>query len=194
MCLRDRKMNQKRKIEVVKYDPNWVKDFDNLSQVITGSLGNLIIGVEHVGSTSVPGLAAKPIIDLDVVIDSRDCLPEVVRHLELLGYEHEGDLGIEGREAFKRNGQDVPYSDRIDTWVQHHLYVCERNNEELIRHIRFRNYLRNNPKQALAYGKLKYQLAERFPYDINAYVKGKQNLIEEILAKAASTAKTIAKY
>ena len=87
-------------IRVVDHDPQWARLFRELSHRATAVLGELALRVEHVGSTSVPGLAAKPVVDLDVVIPSRDDLAEAIRRLHTLGYEHLGDLGIVSREAF----------------------------------------------------------------------------------------------
>src|SRR5262249_53704550 len=91
------------------------------------SNGYLVSAIEHVGSTSVPGLAAKPIIDLDVLLAPAAYLPETIQRLATLGYEHEGDLGIAGREAFRRR----------PTLFAHHLYVCLPKSEEFRRHISY---------------------------------------------------------
>lgn len=101
-------------VEIVDYDPQWPATFCQLRDRIAAVLGPLAIRIEHVGSTAVPGLAAKPIIDLDVVIGSRINLPAVISRLGALGYDHEGDLGIPGREAFI-TPPGAP---------AHHLYVC----------------------------------------------------------------------
>lgn len=142
------------------------------------------MSIEHVGSTSVPGLAAKPIIDLDVVIESNAQLPEAIESLAQLGYVHEGDLGIAGREAFARQGQDVPRDGTGRMWPNHHLYVCAQDSEELTRHLTFRDYLWKNPNAVLAYTKLKRQLAQQFPHDIESYIQGKRTFIDEIVEHA----------
>jgi len=86
---------------IKEYDPQWPVLFEELRVKFSGLLGNMVSAIEHVGSTSVPGLAAKPIIDLDVLLASASYLPETIRRLATLGYECEGDLGIAGREAFE---------------------------------------------------------------------------------------------
>ena len=83
-----------RVIEVVPYNPQWQKEFEKIRDMINSYIGDLIITIEHVGSTSVEGLSAKPIIDLDVVMDSYDVLPMIIERLEKVGYEYEGNLGI----------------------------------------------------------------------------------------------------
>ena len=111
-------------IEVVDYDSKWVNDFNQIKGEIEEALKDLVLVVEHVGSTSVPLLAAKPIIDLDVVIDQND-LKEVIYLLEKHGYIYEGDLGLKDREAFRYEGKEHL---RI-----HHLYVCPQDSKELKR-------------------------------------------------------------
>jgi GrpB-like predicted nucleotidyltransferase (UPF0157 family) len=130
---------------IQKYDPQWPILFGELRVKFSELLGNLVSAIEHMGSTSVPGLAAKPIIDLDVLLASATYLPETIRRLATLGYEHEGDLGNAGREAFR-----AP-----PTLFAHHLYVCLPNCEEFRRHILLRNYLKSHPGEASAYSSLK---------------------------------------
>src|SRR6185312_8041776 len=91
---------------VTDYDPRWPIWFEELARVYRRALGALVVTVEHVGSTSVPGLAAKPILDIDIVIPSRAVLPDVVAGLAALGYRHQGDRGIPGRDSFARDGDD----------------------------------------------------------------------------------------
>ena len=91
---------------VEPYNENWKTAFEAIRQELEAAIGDLIIGVEHIGSTSVEGLSAKPCIDIDVVIKDYSVFAEVVRRLETIGYIHEGDLGIPGREAFKYEGKD----------------------------------------------------------------------------------------
>lgn len=169
-----------RHIKIVNYDSQWSIVFTELKKIIKATLGDLALSIEHIGSTSVTGLAAKPIIDIDVVIKSNDLLPEVIQSLAKLGYIHQGDLGIVGREAFGRENEYVPRDGKGRTWQNHHLYVCPQDSTALARHLAFRNYLRQNADAVLAYGKLKQQLAKKFPHDIDSYIEGKNAFIEEI--------------
>jgi GrpB-like predicted nucleotidyltransferase (UPF0157 family) len=162
-------------VRVVECDPRWAGLFRELSDHAIGLLGELALRVEHVGSTSVPGLAAKPVVDLDVVIPSRDDLAEAIRRLQTGGYGHLGDLGIVSREAFRR----PPGTPR------HNLYVCAEDSEELARHVRFRDHLRANPSEAERYAALKRELAERHRFDIDAYCDAKTGFIEAALLAAA---------
>jgi GrpB-like predicted nucleotidyltransferase (UPF0157 family) len=158
--------------------------FSELRQAIRAALGELAIAIEHVGSTAVPGLPAKPILDLDVVIPSRELLPSVIHHLFSLGYAHQKDLGVPGREAFARSDEVTPNDGRHGVWPEHHLYVCARDSLELARHLAFRDYLRANPEAAWAYAALKQHLAQRYRNDREAYTEGKSAFVEEALRKA----------
>ena|SRR5882724_4051129 len=88
-----------RRIIVVEYDPAWPATFDDLRARVWTVVGDLALAIEHIGSTSVPGLAAKPIIDMTVVLPAADDVPQAIERLATLGYVHRGDLGIEGREV-----------------------------------------------------------------------------------------------
>ena len=170
-------------IEIADYAPEWPLIFADLKHVIETALGYHVLSIEHVGSTSVPGLAAKPIIDLDVVIESEAIVPNVIEELSELGYRHAGDLGVPGREAFGRSGHDVPYDGTGRTWLSHHLYVCPQQGEELARHLAFRDCLRDNPADALECEGLKRRLARRFRHDIESYIEGKSPFVERILTQ-----------
>ena len=124
-------------VVVLPYDEHWTRDFCEIKSEIQEALDQLALVIEHVGSTSVHGLSAKPIIDIDVVIKDYSMLDAVISALERIDYHHEGNLGIAGREAFKYEGKTH--------LRKHHLYVCPRDSEELKRHIAFREYLRSHP-------------------------------------------------
>jgi GrpB-like predicted nucleotidyltransferase (UPF0157 family) len=155
------------------YDPRWPQLFEMLRSRIAAVLDELAISIEHVGSTAVPGLAAKPVIDIDVLLKSSTDVAVVIRKLADLGYEHRGDLGVSGREAFRANGADV----------QHHLYVCPPGSLEYDRHIAFRNYLRAHAADANAYALLKRQLASKFGSDRQGYNEAKSDFVQRILQR-----------
>ena len=161
-----------KKVTVLPYDRMWKIAFEAIRQELVAALGDLALEVEHVGSTSVEGLSAKPCIDIDVVIRDYSVFDDVVQRLNTIGYIREGDLGIEGREAFKY--EDKPHL------MTHHLYVCPEDSEELRRHITFRNYLRQNPKAVKRYSQVKEKAAELFPNDIEGYIQYKSPCIEEL--------------
>jgi GrpB-like predicted nucleotidyltransferase (UPF0157 family) len=173
-----------RRVEVVDYDPQWPVTFGRLKAVLEARLGELAQRIEHVGSTSVPGLAAKPLIDLDIIIDSYDRLPEVVARLAEVGYTHQGDLDVPGREAFRREGEDVPRDGLGTLWPRHNLYVCPPDGIGLAQHLDFRDYLRAHPEEIPVYETLKRGLARQFPEDITAYTEGKAAYIQDVLRRA----------
>ena len=160
-----------KSVMIEKWNPKWKDEFEK----IVASLGKDIIynsiKIEHVGSTSVEGLSAKPIIDLDIVIEN-DNFEIIKRLLNDKGYKHEGDLGIEGREAFSYSGKEE--------LMTHHLYVCPKDSKELFKHITFRDFLKNNPALASEYSKVKEQAAVLYPDDIDKYMEFKSEIIEKI--------------
>ena len=170
---------QTKKIIVLPYDESWAVAFEAIKAEIERALGDLIIGVEHVGSTSVCGMSAKPCIDLDVIIENYSVFDDVRDKLATIGYIHEGNLGIKDREAFK-------YSDKPHL-MTHHLYVCPRDSEELHRHVTFRDYLRTNPDSAKKYSEAKENAARLFPYDIGKYIEYKSPCIEELYRRCGLT-------
>ena len=170
-------------IRIVDYDPQWPQVFTEIRSALAPALGALALSIEHVGSTAVPGLPAKPIIDIDIVIESEELISPVVRRLDRLGCSHQGNLGISGREAFSRVADDVPRNPVNQAWPEHHLYVCPQDSPELARHLAFRDYLRQHPEQAVAYGKLKLEIAGRCAGDRDAYTQAKTEFIEAIYRK-----------
>jgi len=166
-------------IIIEEYTPDWPIAFDQLQAIYRSYLGSYVVGIEHVGSTSVEGLPAKPVLDIDLIIEDSHMLPPVITVLEGLGYRHEGDLGIPGREAFRRTSAQTPLNGH--PWPAHNLYVCLAGSLSLKNHLAFRNYLRSHPDKAKAYAELKRRLAAAHPHDIDAYVEGKTAFITGIL-------------
>ena len=164
-----------KRVIVLPYDDNWKLDFLKIKEEIMAALGNFVIGIEHIGSTSVEGLSAKPVIDIDVIIKDYSLFGEVSSRLREIGYIHEGNLGIEGREAFA-------YTDKPHLQT-HHLYVCFENSEELHRHITFRDFLRGNRDAVEQYAAVKKKAAELFYDDIDKYIEYKSHCIEELYKK-----------
>jgi len=161
-----------KQVIVESYNRDWKKDFENIRSELMTVLEGKVISVEHIGSTSVEGLSAKPIIDIDVVIENADAFTAVKDSMESIGYTHEGDLGIPGREAFKYKGKEH--------LRKHHLYVCTKDATELKRHISFRDYLRTHPEAVREYSRVKEEGAKLYPYDIDSYIGYKTPFIEEI--------------
>lgn len=160
------------KVVVLPYDKAWKAAFEAIKKEVEAAVGDLIVGIEHVGSTSVEGMPAKPCIDLDIVIKDYSIFEAVVQGLARIGYIHEGDLGIRGREAFRY--ENKPHL------LTHHLYVCPQDSAELHRHTVFRDYLRSHPEAVRQYSAVKEEAARRFPDDIDGYIQYKSPCIEEL--------------
>jgi GrpB-like predicted nucleotidyltransferase (UPF0157 family) len=160
-----------RRIEVVDYDPSWPNTFESLRARLSPALADVALSIEHVGSTSVPGLAAKPIIDISIMVPENPDVPIGISRLATLGYIHRGDLGIKGREAFT-NPDGLP---------RHNLYLCPRDSVALANHLALRNYLRTHPEAVREYGELKKRLAQRFPDDIDSDIDGKTTMLLKML-------------
>ena len=161
-----------KKVIAVPYDESWKSAFEEIKKEIVGAIGDLIIGIEHVGSTSVEGLSAKPCIDIDVIIKDYGIFDAVVNKLKTIGYRHVGNQGIKDREVFK-------YSDKPHL-QKHHLYVCPEQSEELYRHITFRDFLATNPEAVKKYSAVKEKAAQLFPDNIEKYIAYKSPCIEEL--------------
>jgi GrpB-like predicted nucleotidyltransferase (UPF0157 family) len=158
------------RIIIENYDSRWPQQFETIRSRIASSLGELATAIEHIGSTAVPGLAAKPIIDIDVLLRSAADLPLAIIRLASLGYEHRGDLGIPGREAFRTPPDDFP----------HHLYLCPPDSQEYRRHIAFRDHLRTHPEDARAYATLKHNLVAKLCDRRDEYTQAKSEFIADI--------------
>lgn len=159
-------------VVVTPYDPAWQTCFDEVRQHLLAILSSQSVRIEHVGSTSVPGLAAKPILDIDIVLQAESDFAVVKALLEANGYYHVGDLGITGREAFKYNHKPQ--------FMSHHLYVLSADSDELKRHLTFRDWLRNHPEDREIYAQVKMAAAQQFPDDIGAYIDAKSDVIFDI--------------
>ena len=169
------------KVLVLPYDKEWKREFEKIKREIEAATDDLILGIEHVGSTSVEGMSAKPCIDLDVIIEDYAVFSEVKERLTEIGYIHEGDLGIKDREAFK-------YTDKPHL-MAHHLYVCPRYSAELHRHIVFRDFLRSNADAVKKYSTAKEEAAKLFPLDIDKYIEYKSPCIKELYSACGLEAK-----
>ncbi len=159
---------------VVPYDNQWPEQFAALRRRVDAALIAIAHETIHVGSTAVPGLAAKPIIDLDIVVPDRSLINPAIMALEAAGWRHQGDLGIPGREAF------VPVPDQ----ACHHLYLVAAGSPAHRDHLDLRDYLRTHPAECERYAAVKRKLAPLLAADRDAYVTGKADLVAELLESA----------
>jgi GrpB-like predicted nucleotidyltransferase (UPF0157 family) len=154
------------------YDPSWPGQYLLLAARLRGAIGECRI--EHVGSTSVPDMVAKPIVDLVIVLD--DELTPLIGPLESLGYRHTGDQGLPGREAFRYVGSE--------TLPEHHLYASAADGEEFRKHLLFRDYLRQHPQRAAWLSEQKVLLALGRARSRSDYIAAKDPCYRTVLAEA----------
>ena len=166
------------------YNPNWKSEFEKIKQVIESELKELypLTDIQHVGSTAIPGLFAKPILDIDIIIDHKDLLLPISLNLEKLGYKNKGEQGIEGRFAFRQTSNFVPLSAMENKWQQHHLYVCYKDSLALKNHLLFRDILRNNKAVMEQYAALKQYLFNGLKLSGEEYNIRKTDFIISVLA------------
>ena len=163
---------------VEKYNPEWPERFKEIKAFLGEKVIDACLRIEHVGSTSIPGMIAKPIIDLILVIKPGE-LEKMISLLAERGYYHNGNQGIEEREVFKLEKEELKNS-----LPRHHLYVCPDHAFELRKHTVFRDFLKRSTEYVEKLGALKWSLAEKFDNDANAYMDGKDALVKEITKKA----------
>lgn len=158
-------------VTVVKHDPSWVVQFEEESQRLCQSLDTIIVNIHHIGSTSIPDIHAKPVIDMLLEVDDVTALDLFNEPLSLLGYEAMGEYGIPGRRYFRLD--DCKGVRRFQ------LHAFQTGIYDVIRHLAFRDYMLAHPDLASLYGTLKEQLAREHRNDMDAYIAGKDSFIKE---------------
>jgi GrpB-like predicted nucleotidyltransferase (UPF0157 family) len=166
----------RRKIKVVAYDPSWKSQFEREANRIAHALGEIVVSLHHIGSTAIPGIFAKPIIDILLEVGDIVQLDDKRAAMEQLGYEAIGEFGIPGRRYFRK---DNPSGTRT-----HQVHAFQVNSPEIERHLAFRDYMIAHPLEAQTYSALKQRLALEHPEDIEAYMDGKDAYIKEHEARA----------
>ena len=162
-------------IKIVPYDINWPWMFESESRRIRQILGPNCAAIYHIGSTSVPGLAAKPVIDIMPVVFELETVDAAAGEFEKAGYEYMGEFGITGRRYLRKGGCERT----------HQVHIFRQEDRYTIgRHLAFRDYLRCHCEEAERYARLKICLAERYPYDIEGYCDGKEKFVKEMEEKA----------
>ncbi len=169
---------------IVEYTSDWITNFTDLKRGIESGLIGFEYQIEHVGSTSVPKLDSKPIIDIDIIYENESHFNKIKSGLIKIGYYYNGNQGIENREVFKRDGKSI--HGILDT-ITHHLYVCPMDSKALERHILSRNFLRKNDWARLEYQEMKYELAQKANQNKKLYAQLKElkinNFIDRIIEK-----------
>ncbi|MDA7027055.1 GrpB family protein [Bacillus sp. CLL-7-23] len=158
-------------VVVTVYDEKWPSMFEEEARALKAVFADECIDIHHIGSTSVPGLLAKPIIDIMPVVKNIEKAESFREEMIQLGYEPLGEAGISGRRYYRKGGKHRT----------HHVHMFQfDHDEEIERHIAFRDYLRAHREQAEKYGCLKARLAKQFPYDIEAYMDGKDKFVKQL--------------
>lgn len=166
-----------RSVEVVPHDPRWRDAFEAEAKQVAAALGENAVAIHHAGSTAIPGIHAKPIIDL--LVEVRDVAETDARSAAMasLGYQVMGEYGMPGRRYFRKDGADGTRT--------HHVHAFLAGSGEVERHLAFRDYLIAHPADARRYGELKRKLAAEHPRDADAYMDGKDGFIREMDRRAA---------
>lgn len=164
-------------VVVVPHDPRWRDLFEVEAQHIAAALGENAVAIHHIGSTAIPDIHAKPIVDL--LVEVRDIAETDGRsaRMESLGYQVMGEYGIPGRRYFRKDGPDGSRT--------HHVHAFRAGSDEVKRHLAFRDYMIAHPVDAQRYGELKQKLAEEHPHSMDAYMDGKDGFIKEMERRAA---------
>jgi GrpB-like predicted nucleotidyltransferase (UPF0157 family) len=168
-------MNGNEKIIIKEYDPKWLELFEVESAVLMDAIGHYVADIQHIGSTAVPGLAAKPVIDILIglrrLLDAQDCI------LPIEGMEYEYFPEFENEFPERRYFRKSSNGKRT-----HQIHLVEINTDFWKRHLAFRDYLRSHPEIANEYATLKKELAKQFENDREGYTNAKSNFIENVLA------------
>ena len=174
-------------VEIVDYNPRWPSLFEEEKARILDAIGNWLADSQHVGSTAVPGLAAKPIIDIALGLRNLSDGERCIAPLQALGYEYLGEAGIPGR-LFFRKLTDRPDAGQTYDGVSrtHHIHMYETKHQEWAWHLVFRDYLREHEDVARQYADLKKRLAAEFGRDLEVYAEAKSEFVRSVLAKAAT--------
>ena len=164
------------KIEVFPHDPRWQDEFEKEVGFIAAALGDNVTAVHHVGSTAIPDIYAKPVIDILAEVKKISDVDSRGLRMESLGYQVMGEFGIPGRRYFRKDDENGTRT--------HQVHVFEADSEEAIRHLVFRDFIVAHPDEAHSYSDLKRRLAAAHPDDPEAYMDGKDAFIKEIDRRA----------
>lgn len=166
-----------RKVEVVPHNPQWRDAFEAEAKPVAVALGENVVAIHHIGSTAIPDIYAKPVVDLLVEVGDITEVDGRSSAMESLGYEVMGEYGIPGRRYFRKDNREG-----IRT---HNIHAFEAGSTEVERHLAFRDYMIAHPGEARRYSELKMKLAEAHPQSMDGYMDGKDGFIKEMDRRAA---------
>jgi len=168
-------------VQLVTHHPKWPEHFSKEQQLLFRILGEKALDISHIGSTSIPGMPAKPILDILAAVKMLSDVEAFTQDLNKIGYEDKGDGGVPGRRFFVKG---------TEAKRTHHLNFCELNSFFWRSHIAFRDYLEQHPEIAREYSALKQGLADIFPNDRGSYTAGKEEFVHSILDRAIHKTRT----
>ncbi len=174
--------NKVRKVEVIPYQEDWKEKFENEAELIKMILKSEIIDIYHIGSTSIPNMSAKPIIDIMVSVHSIDDIDQFNQQFRESGYIPMGEHGIPLRRFFYKEENGIRVA---------HIHIFDQKSADIERHLNFRDYMITHPIEALQYSQLKETLAKKYPTDMESYIQGKHDFIQEMDRKAAEWKKAV---
>ncbi len=166
------------KVVVEPHNPQWADMFDMESNIVRQVLGSNAVVIHHIGSTAIPSIHAKPIIDMLIGVADINAVDIRTSAIEAISYEAMGECGIPGRRYFRKNNE---MGDRV---YQVHMFTAD--SPQIERHLAFRDFMRADPDWAKRYSDLKRDLANAYPHSIERYMDGKDAFIKEIDRKAAA--------
>lgn len=170
----------KRRVEVTPYQEQWTRLFASEAEELKKIFGLQLVQIHHIGSTSIPGMAAKPVIDIMIEVSDINEVDRYNLEMESLGYEPKGENGIPERRYFQKGGNER----------SHHVHIYQTGNEQIDRHLQFRDYMIAHPEDAKQYSELKTSLAKQFPESIDDYIEGKDAFVKEMDRKASEWKET----
>lgn len=166
---------------IVPHNTAWKLEFDELRAVLLSLLEGYNIDVQHVGSTAIPGLLAKPVLDIDIIIEDKALIYGISKRLENVGYLCRGEQGISGRYAFRQQAVNTPQLKNLKGWRKHHIYVCYSDSLALKNHLLFRDALLNDKKLVEEYSQLKAGLIREIEMTREMYTRRKTDFIISVL-------------
>ncbi len=178
-------------VEVVPHNPQWKQSFEAESEKIATALATNLVVIHHIGSTAIPHIYAKPIIDFLIEVNDINLVTEQTPALAALGYEAMGEYGLIGRRYFRKDASAEFSSAACAVRKEnppgirtHNVHIYEICSPEIERHLAFRDYMLAHPEEAEQYSQLKQELAQKYPEDIEGYMDGKDEFVKRIERKA----------
>jgi GrpB-like predicted nucleotidyltransferase (UPF0157 family) len=168
-------------VKLVDHHPKWAEYFAEEKQLLFKILREKVLDIRHIGSTSIPGVSAKPILDILAAVKNLTDVEAFTQDLNTIGYEDKDDGGVPGRRFFVKGAEAKR---------THHLNFCEMNSVFWRSHLAFCDYLERHPRIAREYSALKRGLAKRFPNDRRAYTAGKEEFVRSTLNRAMNRTRT----